>query len=379
MGVFKRGKFYWFTFTHNGQRIQKSTQQGDKESAKKLMSAERTHLSLVDAGLESPEPKAKRKGVTVGGLLDELEEHYRVEGKASPRNLSTLGVARKAFGTKNALTKEDVEEYIKARLAKGARPATINRVTEIVRRAFRVAKRPAPEIRHLHEDNVRTGFFACDELERVVGALPEDLKDFVRFAFATAWRKGEIASLRWSDVEDDVIRLRAENSKNREARQVVIDGDLVEIIKRRRALRAVETPDGTALCEHIFHRGGESIAEFRKSWARACASAKVGTMICPKCKSEGAALTCPDCKEATKYSGKIFHDLRRSGVRDMIRGGVPQSVAMKISGHKTASMFRRYDIASEADLRQAMLSVQKYREAERQKIVPVFGKQAIAK
>jgi integrase len=369
MAIFKRGKFYWFTFTHGGRRIQKSTKQGDKEAAKKMMSAERTRLSLIDAGLESPEPKTKQKNNTVAQLLDGLIEHYKLEGKATARNLSTIGRARLAFGARTAVTEPDIEGYIAAQQKKGRKSATINRVLEVTRRAHRIAKVGAPEIRHLREDNARTGFFACDELERVVEALPADLMDFVRFAFATAWRKSEVASLRWSDVEDDVIRLRAANSKNREARQVVVDGDLVEIIKRRRALRAVETPDGTALCEYIFHRNGESVGEFRKSWARACVAAKVGTMFCTKCQGEGGSLTCPDCKVATKYRGRIFHDLRRSGVRDMIRGGVPQSVAMKISGHKTASMFRRYDIASESDLRQAMLSVQKYREAERQKVV----------
>jgi hypothetical protein len=56
-------------------------------------------------------------------------------------------------------------------------------------------------------------------------------------------------------------------------------------------------------------------------------------------------------------------------VRDMIRSGVPQSIAMKISGHKTASMFRRYDISSEDDLREAMLRVERYHEATKQKVV----------
>jgi hypothetical protein len=55
----------------------------------------------------------------------------------------------------------------------------------------------------------------------------------------------------------------------------------------------------------------------------------------------------------------------------MIRSGVPQNVAMKISGHKTARMFRRYDICSEDDLRAAMESVARYREAESKKVVSI--------
>ena len=93
--------------------------------------------------------------------------------------------------------------------------------------------------------------------------------------------------------------------------------------------------------------------EFRKAWASACVVAGVGIMRCPKCGTQGTAKVCSQCDIPTKYVGRIFHDLRRSAVRHMIRAGVPQNVAMKISGHKTSSMFRRYDIANEEDLRAA--------------------------
>ena len=65
------------------------------------------------------------------------------------------------------------------------------------------------------------------------------------------------------------------------------------------------------------------------------------------------------CKNP-RYAGLIFHDLRRSGVRNLDRAGVPQHVAMKISGHKTDSIYRRYNITSSRDLKEAGRRVNAY-------------------
>lgn len=368
MAIFKRGKFYWYEFTHNGKRVRESTKQGDKQTAKTLMGAERSRLARVDAGLEAPQPKPQVKSATVGDLLDELKQSYEAEGKASAKNLSTVEQARAAFGKIKTedLAKEHIESYIRDRVAEGRRNSTINRVTELVRRAYRVAELTPPKMRHLSEkDNVRKGFFSDEEFRRVYAQLPADIRDFALFGYLTGWRKGEIASLTWSDIEENVIRLRAENSKNREARSVAIAGELAPLIERRKQARLASG----VLTSLVFHRSGSPIAEFRKTWASACTAAGVGKMVCPNCKGEGKDRRCKRCKRNREYSGRIFHDLRRTAVRNMVRSSVPQSVAMKISGHKTASMFRRYDIANEEDLRAALESVQRYHNVQAQKVL----------
>jgi integrase len=195
------------------------------------------------------------------------------------------------------------------------------------------------------------------------------LKDFCRFAFTTSWRKSEVSSLQWVDVDGDEIILRAEAAKNGRARKVFATGPLGELIERRKAARQIERENVVTLCTHIFHLEGVPIADFEKSWWSACVAAGVGAFVCPKCEQSGTARHCQECDVETKFRGKLFHDLRRSAVRLMIRGGTNQHVAMEISGHRTPSMFKRYNVGDDDDLREAMERTQAYiakPQAERQ-------------
>ena len=124
-------------------------------------------------------------------------------------------------------------------------------------------------------------------------------------------RPKEIKSLTWAmldreDKEKWTIRLEAKNPKNRTGRKLIIRGELRTIIQQRLAARRLD-------CPLIFHRRGKSIGDFRKVWKKAC---------------ERAGLT-------GGIDGYIPYACRRPAVRNLVRAGVEESVAMKISGHKT--------------------------------------------
>ena len=285
----------------------------------------------------------KQERVTINELLDGLENDYKLRDKWSAKVASNVKPLREHFGTWRAVdvTSNAIGTYIENLREQGYSNATANRRTQLVGQAFKVGIRNkqlsvAPFIPRLSEiGNERQGFFETADFEAVISHLPEYLQDFSRFGFVTGWRKGSIESLRWSDVGEDVIYLRAENSKTRKPETIPVEGDLQDIIERRRAAAILKGKDGeTRFAEYVFHDKGEPIGDFRKAWATACKTANI--------------------------DHRLFHDLRRTASRNMIAAGVPQAVAMKITGHRTDSMFRRYAIVDEGQKREALAKTQQH-------------------
>ena len=140
-----------------------------------------------------------------------------------------------------------------------------------------------------------------------------------------------------------------ENSKTRKPETMPLEGELLDIIKRRRTATVLEGEDGRRrFAEFVFHRDGQPIGDIRKAWATACKVAGVDR--------------------------RLFHDLRRTASRNMIAAGVPQAVAMKITGHRTDSMFRRYAIVNEEQKREALARTQQYLATQPARKVIAIGR-----
>jgi len=179
-------------------------------------------------------------------------------------------------------------------------------------------------------------------------ALPEYLRSVLSFAYFAGCRRREVLGLQWSqvDLKSRVVRLEARTTKNDEPRNLPLTTELYEILSMQRSIRDTRFPG----CPWVFfNESGRRVGRFQRSWRTACKAADLAR--------DGGE---PD---------RLFHDLRRSGVRNLIRAGVPETVAMRISGHKTRSVFERYNIVSERDLHEASRKLEKY-VAERAAAVP---------
>ena len=329
-----RSPYWWIRYSYQGCTHRESTKEKTRARAREYLDLRLAEIGADMLGLRKfVGPTADR--IPVGQMLAALRKDLELRDLRSfAATANHLSHAAAAFGDwpLKETTTERVDQWIAKQVSEGPlSPATLNRRLQLLRQALTLAAdrgllAQIPKIRRLSElGRERHGFFERADFEAVAARLPEYLQDFVRFAYLTGWRKGSIASLMWADVDPDarVIHLRPENDKTGSGQVLALEGDLWKIVERRRGDRYVSS----GLMDLVFHRSGKPLGDFRKAWKSACSSAG-----------------CP---------GRLFHDLRRTAVRNLIRAGVPERVAMSISGHKTRSVFDRYNIVSVEDMRAA--------------------------
>ena len=234
-----------------------------------------------------------KRSVKCECLCCALEANYSLRKKKSPQFVSHLTRVRESFSGYRAaeLTSESIDRFIKEQLEAGKAAATVNRSTQLLRQAFKLALKrkrlgSSPDIERLDESgNVRKGFFSVFEAERVIADLPDYLRDFARFSYLTGRRAGEVLKLRWEHVSRDLvkgdsIKVPGDISKNREPSTIPLVGELCELLTRRLAARTVKTESGTTIADFIFHHEGSPIVDYRKAWHSACVINGLGRFVC---------------------------------------------------------------------------------------------------
>jgi integrase len=337
----ENSKFYWIKYYRNGKPFYESAHSEKKMVAERLLKVREGEIS------QGKMPGIIFEKIRFDDLLKDYLLDYRVNGKKTIAKAERcVKYLKVAFGGMRAvdITTTKIMDYIEKRKAAKLSNASINRELAALKRSFNLATRSTPpkvsQVPHiptLKENNVRKGFLEPVEFLSLQGVLPTYLKPVVAFAYYTGWRRGEILSLKWNqiDIREGTVRLEPGETKNDEGRTIYLESEILEVMKSLHRNRRLD-------CPYVFNYNGEPIVDFRKSWEKACG--------------------------IIKRPGLLFHDLRRSGIRNNVRAGIPERVAMAISGHKTRSVFDRYNIVSPDDLKEAALKRRAFNEEQAERL-----------
>jgi integrase len=324
--------FLWIKYYKAGKPIRESTRTGDSVKAARFL---RQRLAEVGSDpADSPR---------IEDLVDDLFRDYRINEQRSLDDVKTRWrLHLKPFLGSVQATQLDsrlLARYIDGRREEHASNATINRELACLKRMYRLAYRSTPprvtsvpHFPHLKENNVRQGFVTPEQYENLVAHCPDLwLRAMLETAYNYGWRASELLNLRVCQVDlgSRTIRLEPGTTKNQEGREVTIEsGRLLELLRQ---CMEDKRPD-----DHVFARGGKPIRGFRKSWKNLCTAAGVPALL--------------------------FHDLRRTAARNLRAAGVPEEIIMRIAGWKTSSVFKRYAIVDQADVRAALQQLERARQ-----------------
>jgi integrase len=332
-------RFWYAQFYQDGKPIRVSTK---KEVKQEALAELRRLMGESERGAPS---RQDLKKVTYDDLRAALILNYTERGNKSLETRkdgteTIVGLPQLDEYCKNMtalrLTTDTARAFVRKRQSEGAGAAMINRSLSCLRRMLRIAHedgkiQTVPKIRLLKEPPARKGFLPKEKFSELLGALPSHLRPLVALLYLTGVRVGEARQIEWPqvDLERGLIRLEEEQTKNAEPRYLPIPSVL------RMMLEETKTSKGP-----VF-----SSMNLRVEWERACARVGLGTRV-EQVSEKGFKFW--------KYEGLTIHDLRRTGLSNFVRNGIAEKVAMRISGHKTRSVFDRYHIVATEDVTAAM-------------------------
>jgi integrase len=353
--LYKRGNTWWIKYYKNGKSYRESSGTDKKMVAKKVL--ERREGDFAQGKM----PGIQFDKVTFDELAEEFLTEYKINARKSlDRAEKSVDHLKGYFaGYKvSSINSPAINAYIKSRLEKEAANGTINRELSALKRMLYIGAKQMPPIVDrvplipmLKESNIRKGFFEHSEFIALRNTLPVFLKGFVTFGYKTGWRISEIFSITWAQVDRNqgIVRLEVGETKNNDGRTVYFDDELKDVFNQQWELLKAKG----VLIPYVFPNqlGTGPIKDIRRSWSTALQKASLNR--------------------------RLFHDLRRTAVRNMVRSGIPERVAMMISGHKTRSVFDRYNIVSQTDLKEAAKRQEEYLENQMGTITKINKKKAI--
>lgn len=325
-----RGGRWYVRIRQGGERREIGTEAQSRQEALTIL---RTMLN------RAPAARAVAR-VRVRQLVERLRNDYRSRGQ----NLYDIERAWKhlepVFGDLHAedVTTDLMQAYIASRTQSGAASQTVLHEIGKLRRMFKLGYSYTPRLvaeiplfPTITVHNAREGFFDEADFLRIYAELAEHLKPMMLVAFWIGWRRAELQNMRWTELDLETGELRippgGKRDKARRGRVIYLpEPALAELRRWRAETDALEQRLGRTI-EHVFHNRGRPIGWYYAGWRAAC--------------------------ERAGLPGRLVHDFRRSAARMYRQRGVDENVAMKILGHVTPSIFRRYQIVGPDDLRQA--------------------------
>jgi len=284
--VFKRGGVFWIAYYHAGREVRESSGSAKRSAAVKLL--KKRH---EETGKGRPAHEAQR--VLLSDLKALVDADYRVNGRRSSSRICVSWAHLAAFfGEREqavAITAPRLAAYVTTRTNEGAAPNTLRNELGALKRAFNLARKTGTLMPNevpaafptITPGPARSGFFERGEHEAVRAALPPDEGDVAEFLYWTGWRRSEALGLRWRSVDEAAGVIRIETTKSGEPRTLPYTSlpPLEALIRRRRELTDQVQKTRGMVVPHVFHRNGEPIVTFYRSWAAACVGAGLGREI----------------------------------------------------------------------------------------------------
>jgi integrase len=329
--LYKRGNVLWIKYYRGSKTFRESARTDNEKKAQALLDLRQAQVKTGTL------PPRYLERVTFDEVAADFLNDYKVNGRKSIRKAEeSVKKLKEHFAGRKVkdITTSMIQAYVLTRQEQKKKNSTINRQLAALKRMLTLAARHEPPkvarvpyIPLLSEaGNARSGFFEHEDYLALRGAVPDYLKPVVAIGYHTGFRRDEILTLAWEQVDLDRrrITLRAADTKTNEARMVVITDDLLKVLTAWKARRDTQYPHWPLVCFRVENKQPVPVGDFRKVWQTAL-------------KQVG-------------LEGRLFHDFRRTAIRSMVKAGIPEKVAMTISGHKTRSVFDRYHIVNEADL-----------------------------